>query len=91
MFASQGLTPEVSPIASREPVPVYAGRTQVGRMTSSTWSPTLKQLIALASVEASAAEPGTELWAEWTVEARRGKVAATVTRLPFFDPPRKRA
>ncbi len=91
MFASQGLTPEVSPVASREPVPVYANRTQVGRITSSTWSPTLKQLIALASVEASLAEPGTELWAEWTVEARRGKVAATVSRLPFFDPPRKRA
>jgi aminomethyltransferase len=91
MFASQGLTPAVSPIASREPVPVYAGRAQVGRITSSTWSPTLKQMIALASVEASFAEPGTELWAEWTVEARRGKVAAAVVALPFFDPPRKRA
>jgi aminomethyltransferase len=91
MFASQGLTPSVSPIASREPVPVYADRKQVGRVTSSTWSPTLKQLVALASVEAAFAEPGTELWAEWTVEARRGKVAASVVELPFFDPPRKRA
>ena len=91
MFASQGLTPSVSPIASREPVPVYADRKQVGRITSSTWSPTLKQMIALASVGASFAKPGTELWAEWTVEAHRGKVAATVVELPFLNPPRKRA
>jgi hypothetical protein len=28
---------------------------------------------------------------EWTVEAVRGTVAATVVDLPFFDPPRKRA
>ena len=91
MFASQGLPPAVSPIASREPFPLFAGRRRVGRVTSSTWSPTLKQMIALASLPAAHAEPGTELDAEWTVEARRGKVAATVVSLPFFDPPRKRA
>jgi hypothetical protein len=27
---------------------------------------------------------------EWTVEGRRGHVAATVVPLPFYDPPRKR-
>ncbi|HYT29830.1 MAG TPA: aminomethyltransferase family protein [Actinomycetota bacterium] len=91
MFASQGLPPAVSPIASREPFPLFAGRKRVGRVTSSTWSPTLKQMIALASVPAAHAEPGTELDAEWTVEARRGTVPATVVSLPFFDPPRKRA
>jgi glycine cleavage system T protein (aminomethyltransferase) len=91
LHAAQGLTPIVSPVASRVPVPVFARNRQVGRATSTTWSATLKKMIALASVKADHADPGTELWVEWTVEARRGKVAATVVELPFFDPPRKRA
>jgi glycine cleavage system T protein (aminomethyltransferase) len=91
MHAAQGLPPTVPAAASRAPVPVYAGRRQIGRVTSSTWSPTLKTMIALASVGAKHAETGTELWVEWTVEGRRGKVVATVVDLPFFDPPRKRA
>jgi hypothetical protein len=28
---------------------------------------------------------------EWTVDHQRKRVAATVVKLPFFDPPRKRA
>jgi aminomethyltransferase len=91
MHAAQGLPPTVPAAASRAPVPVYAGRRQIGRVTSSTWSPTLKTMIALASVGAKHAETGTELWVEWTVEGRRGKVVSTVVDLPFFDPPRKRA
>jgi aminomethyltransferase len=91
-FARQGLSPAVSPIASRDPVPVFdAGGRQIGRMTSSTWSPILKQMIGLASLQAGSARAGTRLQVEWTVEAHRGKVPATVTPLPFLDPPRKRA
>src|SRR5881397_1662367 len=45
-----GLTPSVPSTASRTAVPVYAGRTQAGKATSSTWSPTLKKMIALASL-----------------------------------------
>jgi aminomethyltransferase len=91
-FARQGLSPAISPIASREPVPVFDGRgRQVGRMTSSAWSPILKQVLGLASIEAKDAAPGTELWVEWTVEAHRGKVRASVTPLPFLDLPRKRS
>jgi aminomethyltransferase len=81
----------VTPATSRVPVPVYAGRKQVGRATSTAWSPILKKAIALASVDAASAEPGTGLRMEWTVEARRGSVPATVVPLPFFDPPRKRS
>jgi glycine cleavage system aminomethyltransferase T len=74
----------------REQRPVYSGGRQVGRATSGTWSPTLKRHIALASVD-SAFEPlGSRLELEWTVEGRRGRVAAAVVPLPFFDPPRKR-
>ncbi|HET7677451.1 MAG TPA: aminomethyltransferase family protein [Candidatus Limnocylindrales bacterium] len=88
----QGLAPTVPGAAWRTAVPLYAeGRRQVGRATSGTWSPTLKKLIALGSVDARFETPGTPLWVEWTVAARRGLARATVVPLPFFDPPRKRA
>src|SRR5918992_3694114 len=45
-----GLPPAVSPIASRVAVPVFKQGAQVGKATSSTWSPTLKRMIALATV-----------------------------------------
>jgi aminomethyltransferase len=89
--ASLGLPPSVPAEAWRSSVPLYAGARQVGRATSGTWSPTLKKNIALGSVGARYTAPGTRLSVEWTVEARRRKVSATVVPLPFFDPPRKRA
>jgi glycine cleavage system aminomethyltransferase T len=73
------------------PVPVYDGGKQVGRATSTTWSPTLKKMIALASLSAKAAAPGTRLELEYTVEHQRRRVGVTVGALPFFDPPRKKA
>jgi aminomethyltransferase len=51
----------------------------------------LKKMIALASVDAEWAEPGTRLQIEVTVEAVRHKVTALVVPLPFFNPPRKTA
>lgn len=91
LFAAQDLPPVVSPLTSRTHVPLYQGRRQVGRLTSTTWSPTLKTALALASVEKAHAADGTRLEAEWTVEAHRNRAPATVVPLPFFDPPRKRA
>jgi aminomethyltransferase len=91
-FALQGLSPALSPYASRDAVPVFNDRgRQVGKMTSSAWSPILKQMVGLALVDAKVAAAGTALWVEWTVEAHRGKVAAKVAPLPFLDLPRKRA
>ena len=80
------------PTSRRHPphVPVYAGGRQIGRATSGTFSPTLKKHIALASVDAAYEPAGSDVQLEWTVEGRRGRVAATVAALPFFDPPRKR-
>jgi aminomethyltransferase len=91
LHAEQGLAPSVPSIAWRTAVPIYWGTRQVGRLTSGTWSPTLKKLIGLGSVDAAFERPGGRLWVEWTVEARRGRAQATVVPLPFFDPPRKRA
>ena len=89
LYERNGLAPQAPSIASRVHVPVYKGRDQIGRATSTTWSPLLKQLIALASVEPHHAQPGTRLQIEITVEAVRYKVGATVRQLPFFNPPRK--
>jgi aminomethyltransferase len=91
VVTSFGLVPEMPAEASRVHVPLFDGRRQVGRVTSSTWSPTLKRTVALGSVLARYEEPDTALEVEWTVEARRRRVGARVVPLPFFDPPRKRA
>ena len=90
LYEEQDLPIHVPGAAWREQVPVYAGGRQVGRSTSGTWSPTLKKHIALASVEPRYETPGTRVAFEWTVEGRRGRAAATVVPLPFFEPPRKR-
>jgi aminomethyltransferase len=86
-----GLSPQIPLTASRVSVPVFRDGVQLGRASSTTWSPTLKKLIALATVAREAAQPGTSLQMELTVDHRRREVGATVTKLPFFDPPRKRA
>ncbi len=89
LFERKGLAPQTPATASRVAVPVYESHRQVGKATSTTWSPLLKQLIALASVRSQSATPGTKLDIEMTVEAVRYKVAATVRQLPFFNPARK--
>ena len=91
LYDAIGLVPQVPSTASRAAVPVYRGGFQVGKATSTTWSPTLKKMIALASVSRENAAPGTELQMELTVEAVRHKVRATTTELPFFSPARKTA
>ncbi|MEX0834320.1 MAG: aminomethyltransferase family protein [Actinomycetota bacterium] len=91
LFAKHDLPPEVSPMVSREPTPLYVTGTQVGRATSTTWSPNLKKMVAIASVDAGYESPGTPLELEWTVEGERGRVEATVVPLPFLDLARKRA
>jgi aminomethyltransferase len=91
LFSAQGLPPAISPIVDRSPRPVFVGGRQVGRVTSLGWSPILKQAIGLASVPASLEPPGSKVDVEWTVEGRRGRVAATVVDLPFLDLERKRA
>ena len=89
LYEQNGLAPQAPSIASRVHVPVYRGREQIGKATSTTWSPVLKQLIALASVEPFHAQPGTRLQIEMTVEAVRYKISAAVRQLPFFNPARK--
>jgi len=89
LYEDIGLAPQVSAAASRVAVPVYKVGRQVGRATTTTWSPVLKKMIALATIAAPHTAPGTELECEITVEAVRHHVPATVVKTPFFNPPRK--
>ena len=86
-----GLTPAAPSQASRVAVPVYCGEKQVGKATSTTWSPVLKKMIALASIETSHSKFGTRLQMEITIEAIRQKVTARIVKTPFFNPARKTA
>jgi aminomethyltransferase len=92
LFAVHDLPPMVPARTDRTAVPLYNenGR-QVGQVTSRTFSPILKKYIALATVESRYDKPGTRLQAEVTVEYTRQKALATVTKTPFYNPPRKRA
>ena len=91
LYEKIGMAPQVPATASRVAVPVYRGGRQVGRATSTTWSPTLKRMIALASISRESATLGSTLSMELTVEAARKTVSAKVVPLPFFNPPRKTA
>jgi aminomethyltransferase len=91
LYENVGLPPAVSAIASRVAVPVFKDGTQVGKATSSTWSPSLKKMIALATVKRPYTKVGTQLEFEITVEAKRHRVRARVVKTPFFNPKRKTA
>ena len=84
-----GLPPTAPAGTSRVAVPVYKGNTQVGRATSTTWSPVMKKLIALATVDAPHFATGTRLEMEVTVDAVRHRARASVVPTPFFNPARK--
>jgi len=91
IYEKLSLAPQIPAAASRVSVPVYDGGAWVGKATSTTWSPTLKKMIALATIQAGHNSPGTRLDMEYTVEAVRHRVPAVVVKTPFFNPPRKTA
>jgi len=86
-----GLPPTVGATASRVAVPIYRGGRQIGKATTTTWSPVLKKMIGLGTVDRHHYADGTKVQIEMTVEAVRYKVTATVVKTPFFNPPRKMA
>src|SRR5262249_8310463 len=91
LYEAVCLPPAVSPAASRGAVPGLKEGMEVGKATTTTWSPTLKRMIALATVNRAYTRPGTRLQFEITVEAVRHHVRATVAKTPFFNPKRKTA
>ncbi|MCS5637358.1 MAG: aminomethyltransferase family protein [Myxococcota bacterium] len=77
-----------------EAVPIYEEADQeklIGRGTSGMWSPLLKKYIAIARIHPQYAEIGSRFFIEEVIEAKTFSIPATVVRMPFFDPPRKRS
>jgi aminomethyltransferase len=89
LYDQEGLAPVAPAAASRQPVPVTHNGLQVGRATTTAWSPVLKRLIALATIDAPHFAVGTELRIEITVEGVRRWARASVVGTPFFNPSRK--
>ena len=90
LFAREDLPPKVAGRASRTAVPLYQNNRQIGQATSQTFSPILKQYIAIGTVLTPYAALGTAVQMEVTVEYRRQQVKATIVKTPFFDPERKK-
>ncbi len=91
LYDAVGLPPAVGASASRVAVPVYRGGRQIGKATTITWSPVLKRMIALGTIERPHYTEGVVVQVEVTIEAARHRVPATVVKTPFFNPPRKTA
>jgi aminomethyltransferase len=91
IYDSAGLPPSVAATASRVAVPVYRDGRQIGKATSTTWSPVLKRMIALAALDRPHFADATVVQFEITVEAVRHRVSAKVAKTPFFNPERKTA
>ena len=90
-YAERGLPPQLPAIAWRGSAPLFRDGAQIGYATSGCWSPLLKKYLALAHVKAPHFAAGTSAQIELTVEHRRRRIDATIAKLPFFDPARKRA
>jgi aminomethyltransferase len=77
-----------------EAVPIYADEPQnnlIGRGTSGMWSPLLKKYIVIARIPPQYAKLGSSFFIEEVIEAKAFSIPATVVKMPFFDPPRKKA
>ena len=69
--------------------PVYAGRVQVGVITSATRSPILGQTIALARLDVSQGALGTALTIG-KLDGQQKRIGAEVVRFPHYDPDKTR-
>jgi aminomethyltransferase len=85
-----GLTVPYPFIAWRAMIPLYCEGDQIGYATSGVWSPTLKKYIALGHMRPRYAEPGRVVTIDLPIDRFRRPFDATVTKLPFFNPARKR-
>jgi len=85
-----GLTVPYPFTAWRAVIPLYVDGKQVGYATSGVWSPTLKKYIAFGHINPPHAEPGKVVQIDLTVDRFRRAFNAKVTKLPFFNPSRKK-
>lgn len=68
---------------------IYAGRAEIGVITSGMRSPVLKKTVALARVDVAHAEPGAKL-AIGKLDGQAKRLEATIVPFPFYDPGKTR-
>jgi len=68
---------------------VHIGRAQIGVITSATRSPILKKNIALARIDSSCADLGTEVEVG-KLDGHQKRIPATVVPFPFYDSKKER-
>lgn len=68
---------------------IRIGKAQVGEITSAVKSPVLGKVIALARMDVTHAEPGTEVEVG-QLDGQQKRLAATVSAFPHFDPTKER-
>jgi aminomethyltransferase len=91
IYAGFGMPLHLPYEAWNEAVPVYLGGQQIGKATSGMWSPMLKKYIAITRLKPQFTHPGARVDIEVTIDAHRKQAQATVVKMPFFDPPRKKS
>ena len=91
LYAPFGLRPDLNGrLPSRIPSPLYHQEIQVGQTTSYTFSPLLKKIIGLSTVQSQYVKNGRFLHMTLPVEYSHQQAQATLVPTPFFNPPRKR-
>ncbi len=68
---------------------IHIGRPQIGLITSSMKSPTLKKNIALARVDVAHCEPGTQVEIG-KLDGHMKRIPATIVPFPHYDPKKER-
>jgi aminomethyltransferase len=68
---------------------VHVGRAQIGTITSATRSPILKQTIALARVDVTHGELGSEVEVG-KLDGQQKRLPARIVRFPHYDPDKTR-
>ena len=92
VHAEAGLVPPKDETAVEDEYMLYDDQGErIGYTTSQMYSPVLQRHIAIGRVRPDHAALGTRLSYEITLNHEYKTVAAEVTRLPFFNPPRKTA
>lgn len=77
-------------IAWRAMIPLHINGNQVGYATSGVWSPTVKKYIAFGHLKPQHATPGNVVTIDLNIDRFRRPFTAKVTKLPFFNPARKK-
>ena len=92
LYDTLGLAPQIAAAASRDRrAGLRSGGRQVGRATTTTWSPVLKKLIALATLSAPHPPKARRSSSKSPSKPSATACPATVVNTPFFNPARKTA